>query len=154
MGEDTDLGRVPSEPGSREPSPSVSAASGFDPSRDANAWAPIEYDDGYPEDEQFSRFDGAPLDFHKAAQWLLDELPRACDFMCCWCDITDGTDISGRPCKLISFSTGGWSGAESIIALIESRFDMRHFMLSWKRGGHYVFEIPARFNPKETVSDE
>jgi len=28
-----ELGRVRSEPGSREPSPSVSAASGFDPSR-------------------------------------------------------------------------------------------------------------------------
>lgn len=30
---DTGEGRVPSEPGSREPSPTVSAASGFDPSR-------------------------------------------------------------------------------------------------------------------------
>jgi hypothetical protein len=28
-----DSGRVPAEPGSREPNPSVSAASGFDPSR-------------------------------------------------------------------------------------------------------------------------
>lgn len=32
-GRDMADGRVPSEPGSREPSPSVSAASGFDPSR-------------------------------------------------------------------------------------------------------------------------
>jgi len=39
-------GRVPSEPGSREPSPSVSAASGFDPSRE---W--IAYDERRPDAE-------------------------------------------------------------------------------------------------------
>ena len=33
-----DVGRVASPPGSREPSPSVSAASGFDPSRDGAAY--------------------------------------------------------------------------------------------------------------------
>jgi hypothetical protein len=33
MADSEDLGRVPTAPGSREPSPSVSAASGFDPSR-------------------------------------------------------------------------------------------------------------------------
>lgn len=34
MGTQEVSGRVPAEPGSREPSPTVSAASGFDPSRD------------------------------------------------------------------------------------------------------------------------
>jgi hypothetical protein len=45
-------GRVPSEPGSREPSPSVSAASGFDPSR--VAVAKLRYE-GVPE-QDFERY--------------------------------------------------------------------------------------------------
>lgn len=43
-------GRVPAEPGSREPSPAVSALSGFDPSRVVAAWQ--RYDNISPEDFQ------------------------------------------------------------------------------------------------------
>lgn len=110
-------------------------------------WAPIEYEEGYPVDEGFGHFcrHDPPLDFHRAAHWLLTELPRAAENMACaYCKVTDGVDeITDSPIKLIEFSTGGWSGAESIIGLIERRFDMAHLMHSWKRGGHFVFEIPA-----------
>ncbi len=111
-----------------------------------DAWESVQYDDGYPEDEQFSTFDGVALDFYRAARWLLEELPRAADNMCCFCEVSDGLDgFDKRPVKVIRFSTGGWSGAESLIGLVERRFDMSHFMLSWRRGGHYVFEISQRF---------
>lgn len=122
-----------------------------------NAWEPIEYEEGYPIDEGFGHFcrQEPPLDFHRAAHWLLAELPRACEHMCCWCKVSDATEEYGkRPVKLIEFSTSGWSGAESIIGLIERRFDMAHFMKSWKRGGHFVFEIPTHFLSRESSYDE
>ena len=110
-------------------------------------WPSFEYEDGYPADEEFSAFEigKLPLDFHQAAAWLVRELPRAAENMCCFCTERDAIDNRGRHARIFEFSTGGWSGAESIIALINRRFDMHHFMLSWQRGGHYVFEIPERF---------
>jgi hypothetical protein len=30
------------------------------------------------------------------------------------------------------------------MGLIESRIDTAHLMLSWQRGGHYVFELPIK----------
>ncbi len=108
-------------------------------------WPSIEYEECYPEDEQFDAWDQSalPMDIRKAGEWLLRELPRAAEHMCCSCRVRKGKGITGKPVLLIDFSTGGWSGAESIIALIESRFDLRHHMLSWRRGGHYVFEVKA-----------
>lgn len=108
-------------------------------------WPAIEYDDGYPVDEDFASFTAKepPLSFAAAGEWLLRELPSAAENMCCSCRITRGKDIVGRPVHRIAFSTGGWSGAESIIALIERRADLNHLMQSWRRGGHYVFEVPV-----------
>jgi hypothetical protein len=112
-------------------------------------WPAIEYDDGYPIDEQFTALEDIPLDFGKAARWLMAELPRAAANMPCWCDVKEATDSLDRPCTLICFSTGGWSGAESIIGLIERRFDLRHMKLRWERGGHFTFELrPIHLNLK------
>jgi len=109
-------------------------------------WPAIEYDDCYPVDEDFPEFTATtpPLSFSAAGEWLLRELPRATEHMCCSCWITRGKDIMGKPVHRINFSTGGWSGAESIIRLIERRIDLQHAMLSWRRGGHYVFEVPVK----------
>jgi hypothetical protein len=103
-------------------------------------------DNGYPtaEDDDFLAYAGLPLDFQRAAEFILTELPRAAEHCCAWCGVTDAVDFMDHPVKRIEFSTGGWSGAESLIGFIESRFDTRHFMESWRRGGHYVFEIPRR----------
>lgn len=108
-------------------------------------WPTIEFVDGYPVDEDFSEFADLPIDFSQAAFWLLNELPRAAENMPCFCDVErPATDDFGRDCVRIKFSTGGWSGAESIMALIERRFDLSHFIEGWKRGGHYVFELPVK----------
>lgn len=106
-------------------------------------WPGIEYDDCYPVDEGFADFTATEpkLSFEDAGAWLLRELPRAAEFMCCSCRITRGKDIMGKPVDRIHFSTGGWSGAESIIALIGRRIDLHHMLVSWRRGGHYVFEV-------------
>ena len=111
----------------------------------------IEYEDCYPVDEDFVAFGNVSspaLSLKLAGEWLLRELPRAAEHMCCSCRITRGKDIMGSPVHRISFSTGGWSGAESIIALINRRVDLRHAMLSWRRGGHYVFEVPIETNAR------
>lgn len=109
-----------------------------------DAWPEIEYEESYPVDEDFEAIKALPYDFVKAAAWLYAELPRAAENMPCGCWIEDNKSIIGKPVKLINFSTYGWSGAEAITALIESRYDLRYFMLKWQRGGHYVFELPAQ----------
>lgn len=110
-------------------------------------WPEIEYEESYPVDEDFIGWGNSSnpkMDFAKAGEWLLRELPRAAENMPCFCKVVDGEDYLGEPMTLIKFSTGGWSGAESIIGLINRRYDIRHHMLSWKRGGHYVFEVKKR----------
>lgn len=106
------------------------------------AWPEIEYDDGYPVDEEFAEIADLPLSFVHAREWLLRELPRACEHMCCQCNVRRGKSITGKPVWRINFSTMGWSGAESIIGLINRRIDLHYHKLSWRRGGHYVFEVP------------
>jgi hypothetical protein len=110
-----------------------------------SAWPGIEYDGAYPIDEDFADWTSTdpPLSFSLAGEWLLRELPRACEHMCCSCHITRGKSLMDRPVHRIHFSTGGWSGAESIIALINRRVDLERLMLTWRRGGHYVFEVPV-----------
>lgn len=117
-------------------------------------WPAIEYEDCYPVDEDFTAFTltELPLSFKDAGAWLLSELPRASEHMCCSCDITRGKDRFGKPVRRIKFSTGGWSGAESIIALINRRVDLEHHMVSWRRGGHYVFEVPVE-KDKRPISE-
>lgn len=137
-GMDPVSGRSPSGRATHEPSPSVSAV----PVTIANAWPEIEYADGYPVDEDFRAIANLPYSFVNAREWLLRELPRACQFMCCQCTVRRGKSITGKPVWRINFSTMGWSGAESIIGLINDRLDLNYHKLSWRRGGHYVFEVP------------
>lgn len=123
---------------------------------EAVAWPSIEYEECYPVDEDFvawGNISSPRLDMKLAGEWLLRELPRAAENMCCSCRVRKGKDITGGPVLLIEFSTSGWSGAESIIALINRRVDLRHHMLSWRRGGHYVFEVKAPETPARTVSE-
>jgi hypothetical protein len=117
-------------------------------------WPEIEYAECYPVDEDFADFTATEpaLSFKNAGEWILRELPRASEHMCCSCRITRGRDILGKPVHRITFSTGGWSGAESIIGLINRRIDLRRHMLSWRRGGHYVFEVAVQPDAK-SVSD-
>ena len=123
-----------------------------------NDWPEIEYEECYPVDEDFAAWGdlgSPPLSMKLAGEWLLRELPRAAEHMCCSCRVRKGkgNGIMGKPVMLIEFSTGGWSGAESIIGLINRRFDLRRHMLSWRRGGHYVFEVEAPAVPPRTVSE-
>lgn len=120
-----------------------------------SGWPSIDYEECYPVDEDFVAWGNVtspPLDLTLAGEWLLRELPRACEYMCCSCKVNRSADDFGNPVQHIYFSTSGWSGAESIIALINRRVDLKRLMLSWRRGGHYVFEIPIR-KPERSIRE-
>ena len=102
------------------------------------SWPALEWDGhGYPEEASIEAIRALPLNFNKAGEFVRNEL-TACAEVCCASyeeeTADDGTVIG-------HFSTGGWSGAESLMGLIESRFDASYFMMSWRRGGHYTFEF-------------
>lgn len=53
-------------------------------------------------------------------------------------------DLLGRPCTRYTFSTGGWSGNESIVAAIEKNQWLQMVgAWSWRRGGHYEYRFPV-----------
>jgi hypothetical protein len=45
--------------------------------------------------------------------------------------------------KYVYFSTGGWSENEELIERLKKERIFNFLLYSWKRGGHYVFEIPS-----------
>lgn len=108
-------------------------------------WPEIDWDDCYPTDESLDALEAAMKesgsDAREAAAFLMRELPKCASNCVASCRVVDDM-ANSRPIKRIEFSTGGWSGAEQITGLIEGRFDLSHFMFSWQRGGHYVFEVP------------
>jgi hypothetical protein len=100
-------------------------------------WPAIEWDGGYPTDASLDTIRTLPLDFGEAAAFIRREL-RRCAESCC---ASYGED-EGDQYLFICFSTGGWSGAEQLMALIEKRVDTSHHMYQWRRGGHYEFRVP------------
>ena len=110
----------------------------------------IEFEDGYPTDESLERFE---LDAKQAN--ISDLVKFMTGFtsmmkgsgMSCHCEEWDGfDDLSGKPIRIIEFSTYGWSGSEQVIGTVLSvPLIKMMFHESWKRGGHYVFEIPHSF---------
>lgn len=111
---------------------------------DENDWPAIEYDDGYPVDEEFKDWGDVSfpsLDMKKAGSWLTRELLRAASEMPCSCAVDRVETTRGKTAVRVSFSTLGWSGAEAIIGLVKRRPDLLYHLVSWRRGGHYVFEV-------------
>lgn len=59
-----------------------------------------------------------------------------------------------RPLLKWSFSTGGWSGNESLIYALLKNFPFKAMWYhSWRRGGHYVFHIDPQQVGFKLVSD-
>ena len=104
----------------------------------ATEWPEVEWDACYPVDEDFADIAAQPLNFGEAARFVLRELQAAAANTCGSCRVLDNPE---RDHIAVEFSTGGWSGNESLLALIERRFDTARTVFSWQRGGHYVFHI-------------
>jgi hypothetical protein len=107
-------------------------------------WPAIEYDDGYPTDESMDAIQAMPFGFLEAPIFVREALADCAENCCASYSEEEAGNIVGEPVIHGYFSTGGWSGAESLIHLIESRFDTRYSMLQWRRGGHYIFEFPMK----------
>lgn len=62
----------------------------------------------------------------------------------CWWNAEWGFCLTGKRVLTLDLHTGGWSGNEEIIEVLQSS----HFwLLYWRnsrRGGHYTFKIPVK----------
>ena len=107
----------------------------------------IEWEDGYPTEESVKAaeeyLDMWPTtSFEDGPRWIRETL-LICAENCCasYREYHDEKNRFGEAVIKCYFSTGGWSGAEEIIGLIESDFCLSGFMEQWNRGGHYIFEF-------------
>ena len=98
--------------------------------------------DGYPTDEELAKVRDWPSD--DPVGWLayIKTLWWAPEWG--WSEQSDSTwDVSVPICRY-SISTGGWSGNELILhAMRETRTLWQRTWVQHRRGGHYVFEVPA-----------
>lgn len=99
---------------------------------------------GYLTDAWLEAFRSSSLRADEAARFLLETFPAAVDLMHGYPSlaIKDAEDAWAPPAKRIEFHTGGWSGAEDLIAAMLGHFWIDQCLVEWKRGGHYVFEVP------------
>lgn len=109
----------------------------------------IEYtEDGYPT-EEFLEWLRTEKNLKKAAKWLFEEFPNMplpyafMEVNMIWDDLRD------REVPELSFSTGGWSGNESIIDAMNSNFAFSIHHASWKQGGHYTYKPVFKYNEDE-----
>jgi len=97
-------------------------------------------DEGYPKDSSLERMRAAGLTLEQADAFLLHDFPAICEGIAC-CSYS-AEDVDGS--KRITFATGGWSGAEDLIDAMLNQFWIKYRHIEWKRGGLFVFEVPAR----------
>ena len=106
-------------------------------------------EDGYPTDDELEKVKN--WDGIGDSQGLIDFL----ESIWRWPDwgITKKrgrTQVFRKPCIRLYISTGGWSGNEDIIKVLQSNFFWSIFWVSSRRGGHYEFEIPLNWGkPKD-----
>jgi hypothetical protein len=110
-------------------------------------WPEIEYDnDGYPTNESLKAIKEFPLDMVGARDFVRSALFNCAEKCCASYEEIEETNNFGRQVIHGQFSTGGWSGAEDLIEIIENRFDTCESMIHWNRGGHYIFEFEKKEN--------
>ncbi|MGO9236682.1 MAG: hypothetical protein ACLP4V_22380 [Methylocella sp.] len=105
----------------------------------------IESSEGYLTDAWLDRlraFEFSPQEAAQFLAWLPNIKPH---LACCTINRSQGETDLGSPADLIEFHTGGWSGAEELIAAMLEHFWIQYFHTKWSRGGHYTFEIPRKF---------
>lgn len=105
----------------------------------------FEIDDGYPTDVAVDRFVAMEFSLQDADKFLLNDFPKICSVLPCASidkKSCDPETLHPTPYWRISFSTGGWSGCETLIGAMLGHFWIKHRQWSWRRGGHYQFLVP------------
>lgn len=115
------------------------------------SFAGIEYDaEGqYPTEESLAALAAQPFNFSDAARFVIEQLPKANIYQGAgWrgSDIERARDpYTKQPIVRVVYATGGWSGNESVIEAALERADVSFFLVQWRRGGQFVFEVPDTF---------
>lgn len=92
-------------------------------------------DDGYPTEETLETIRTWKGNYRD----LLENIEEIWTYKDYWS--TDGIATTPRP-NIYAISTGGWSGNEDIIgALADNTMFWLMCLVSYTRGGHYVFEV-------------
>lgn len=100
--------------------------------------------DGYPTDETLERIKAWPIETNNDFGAVMDFAGRAWAHYGIWECIErwEDPDWPRFPQRVYRFSTGGWSGNESIVAAIEANQMLQIFgAWSWQRGGHYEYRF-------------
>jgi len=109
-------------------------------------YPPIEWDeDGYPTEASLAALravDNMAFVPGEAERYLRQELAQCAERCCASYEEEPAVNIVDKPVLHLRFSTGGWSGAESLMAELLRKFWIDHLLAQWNRGGHYIFEVP------------
>ena len=106
----------------------------------------IEWDEaGYPDDASIEKipdlvFHDFEVEVEPAWNFLKRVLQECANNNCS----SFSLDVFKDPWRTsedeeITFTTGGWSGAESLIYAIEKNVWLSQYLYTWRRGGLYVF---------------
>jgi hypothetical protein len=102
--------------------------------------------DGYPTDETLERIRTWDCATAEDFAEVMDFAGRAWSYPKYWeCDpaFIAGEYTGQSPQRRYVFSTGGWSGNESIVSAIEGNRMLQAIgAWSWRRGGHYEYRFP------------
>ena len=107
--------------------------------------------DGYPTEDTLAAIRDWPLDTLPDYEAVMDFAGRAWSYPDYWTKDPAWLDpewASGPPRLRYVFSTGGWSGNESIVGAIEANQMLQLIgAYSWRRGGHYEYRFPTERRP-------
>lgn len=109
----------------------------------------FECEDGYPTEESIERLSNANLSWEEADRFLLLDLPEIKKGIGCMSVDIEDADRHGRPVKRVTYVTGGWSGAEDLIAAMLDNATIKLMHTKWLRGGLFEFEVPVKEPPHD-----
>ena len=85
--------------------------------------------------------------------WLLEDLPEliaATPYGSYDIEVISD-ELTGKPVKQITLTTGGWSGNEEIIGAIPAIVDEIYWYMK-QRGGKHVYRVPVRATPQDQAT--
>lgn len=106
---------------------------------------------GYPTDETLDAIEHWPINKASDAEALMDFIGRAWSYPDYWRKQDHWRDqsrygIASRTVYRYTFSTGGWSGNESLVTALEHNVLAQMLgAYSWRVGGHYEYRFSRSY---------
>lgn len=110
---------------------------------------PLGLQDEYPSDEdlnELENFEGSAKEMIEYAASIYSDYG--------WIHVSDGySKVIRQKVKRIEMVTGGWSGNEDVIGVLQETLLWGLYWRKSERGGYYMFEIPEKdYDVKPPVS--